>query len=761
MSKRETNMRKNLFKSVLLIVAPFMLLTSCNNKKEEPIVNKDESTIIKNAKNTDEYLKKQDYKSIAYAYIYNIKEGLKSYESETSGSVRAKVMFFNYDIKYHTVTHKFNNVFYSKDDSKSTFMNIQNEFYMAGNDKIVVSKDLKKYNVYTVTDYMKTSYTPKQYTIMGYVFNDQSIIKTEVVTDKGENVSIKYTLDNELATNWVKVDLKNNGGLSSYPTFKNIEITLEMKRDFTPVSYSIDATYDASKPVIGTGEVKQEGKCEFRKVNETITIPNEAFLAEKLGTTPSEIVIDKDEEIKDELFNAIKKLDYQHGVNVNGAITLDLFGNKLALTLDANASFDVSKLKEESIYDALNLYLKAEGDENFNSLISLVKMIAQDKLGEYAGLLDSFKSIEVIYDGNGQLFLVPTNQDGKHPLIGKVKLTDIVDVVLSNVNIYGLVTNTAGSDFATLEKKDAVDKDNYKVAVILNEDVNTSIRNGLDKVFENPDYALLKTLLKYKDFDSIKMEVTVKNGMINAFDASFNYLKEGDDETPDTVTTLITAHFEAKNQTFDFAKQIENADSLYSDYQAILELKGRLNELIKNVYVSKTYLANLDDAYAEYTALSDIQKGFIGNNIEAAVEGAKKSVNDILLFLDAYKKYDLNNINNEQILELLKAYRLNSLNNVLLSNEMGADNYNALINIAAKVDYTSFDNCIAKFVGEDETAWGLTEAEIRGIKLLFDIAKYDSSVKTTMTMNLFLNGCTLTIDVIEAKINALYNALNN
>ena len=80
----------------------------------------------------------------------------------------------------------------------------------------------------------------------------------------------------------VKVDMKVNGGLSDYPTYKNIELTLVMKKDFTPISYVIDSVYDASRPVLGTSTVTQHGECIFSKVNQPVEIPNEASLIEKL-----------------------------------------------------------------------------------------------------------------------------------------------------------------------------------------------------------------------------------------------------------------------------------------------------------------------------------------------------------------------------------------------------------------------------------------------------------------------------------------------
>ena len=178
-------MKKNLIKTVLL-VALSVGLFSCTGKKEPPITDKEESTVIKNVKDTSAYLKKKDYKSIAYAFIYNIKEGLQSYESSTTGTVKAKVAVFDYNIKYETVTHKKGNAFYSKDHSKSTFTTLDNEFYQIDRNKIVVSRDLKKYQVFTVEDYNQVSYAMNQYLIMGYVFNDESIINTELVSDKGE-----------------------------------------------------------------------------------------------------------------------------------------------------------------------------------------------------------------------------------------------------------------------------------------------------------------------------------------------------------------------------------------------------------------------------------------------------------------------------------------------------------------------------------------------------------------------------------------------
>ena len=759
-------MNKKIVKSLLLFLLPFSLI-GCNKKKEEPIVDKQESTVIKDATSVDEYLKKKDYKSIAYAFIYHIKESIQSYESETNGNVKAKVAFINYDIKYNSITYKSGNTFYSKDDSKSTLMTIKNEFYMVDKEKILVSKDLKKYNVYTMEDYHKISYTPNQYTVMGYVFTDESITKTELISDKDDNVSIKYTLDNELATHLVKVDLKNSGGLSSYPTFHNIEITLSMKRDFTPISYSIDSIYDASKAVIGTARTTQHGECLFRKVNEKITVPNETFLAEQLGAKLSEIIInDQEQGVKDELMTALKNLDFEHGVNVSGdlKLSLDLLGDlPLVLSIDSNILFDTNRLTDDKIYQIFDFYAKLEGDEQFNTLISLVKTFAGDQLGEYADLLADFKSVEIVYDEAGSLFLVPVNEDNVITTILKVKLTDILDVVLQQVNLYNLV-NGSNQDFATFTKIEGKDENNYEVEITLNDDINKQIEDGLNLILENPDYALLKTMLGYQRFDAIKAKVGVKDGMVNTLDASLTYIKGSDDGGEASyIKTLLSLHLDAINQEYDFESKIEMAQELYSVYLSVQELKARMEELDKNVYVSQGYLDNVNQALEEYSALSDQQKDFVGRHLEERLLADRRDVNNILIFLKVFYRYDLTNLNNEAVLALSKAFNENPLNQTLLRKEISEQELNILNNLSDAVDYSALDNALDRIIASDnEFTWGLSNQEIKDIKLLVDIATYNSSAYNSIWVKFMLKGqFTFDFDVFASKINNLYNNLPN
>ena len=754
------NIKKNLIALSILSISLPLCLSGCN-KKVEPITDKTESTIIKDAKNTDEYLKKKDYKSVAYAYIYNIKSGLRSYESKTTGTVKAKVLFIDYNITYDSVTNKNGNTFYYNDNSVSTLLTLKNEFYMVDKDKILISRDLKKYNVYTLEDYHKISYSPDQYCIMGYVFNEQSIINSEVISDKEDVITIKYTLDNELSTNLVKQDLKNNGGLSDYPKYESINITLSMKRDFTPISYVIDAVYEASKPLIGAARTTQHGECTFSKINENVIIPNESFLISQLGASPQQIIDnDKERNVKDQLIDAVKNLDFKNGVNANGKVTLDVISSiPLELNIDANLTFDISRLSTDKIYQLLNLYAKLEGNSDFNSVISIVKTFAGDKLGKYEDLLKDFQSLEITYDGDGGIYLIPHNKDNVSTMALKIKAVDILDLLLKSVNVYSLV-NGANSDLLTFNRIDGKDENTYQVEILLNEETVNTIKEKINTFLEDPNYALVKQLLNYKDFKTIDIKVSVENSVIKSLDAAFKYIAgaEGEEET---IKTLISLHLDFANKVIDYAPHMEEAKQIYEAYEATLPLKTRLEYLAANNYLSRQYLEDLEKAYQEYLALSEQQKHFIDENTVYVIDKSIKDIKAVYAFIKDLEAYDLNNLNNQVILALAKLYRSAQVNTSYLKEAIGENKYNIITNLESKVDYSVLDNAMSKIVGSDEKSWNLTVEEIKGIKLLLDIGQYESSVNTSIMMKLFMSGNYMDTNTFATKINNLYNEISN
>ncbi|MDY6392403.1 MAG: hypothetical protein SPL80_06160, partial [Bacilli bacterium] len=113
----------------------------------------------------------------------------------------------------------------------------------------------------------------------------------------------------------------------------------------------------------------------------------------------------------------------------------------------------------------------------------------------------------------------------------------------------------------------------------------------------------------------------------------------------------------------------------------------------------------------------------------------------------------------EDLLVLIKAYKDNVLDPSALKVEIGEEAYSKVCDLSSLIDYSLLTSALPKIQGDDETAWGFTEAEICGIKLLFDLSAIDDSVTNYIMIQLLLNGAP-DIDTFKTKVMNLYNALN-
>ena len=372
-------------------------------------------------------------------------------------------------------------------------------------------------------------------------------------------------------------------------------------------------------------------------------------------------------------------------------------------------------------------------------------------------MLDEFKSLDIVYDGKGNIYLIPNNQNDVTNTVLKIKLTDILDGILQKINLYNLISNS-NNDLVTFKKTNIKDDKNFTIELSLNEETITNLKKSINTFLEGEYGALLKVMLGYEDFDSLNISATIKDGLLSGFDASLKYLKTAQEENQQpTVTTLISAHLSLENKEFNYQEKITKAEEIYSTYQSILDLKSRMEALAENIYVSEGCLRKINEVLTEYEALSQQQKDFISTTVVETLQRAKENLPVVLQFIAQLNKYDLDHLDNQTILELATLYTKGNINRDLLKSEIGDETYNKLTSMDDKVDYTTFDNCISKFTSEDETTWGLTTEEIKDIKLLFDIAKIYPGVKTTMMLKLLMAGNTLSIDDLETKINNLAN----
>lgn len=752
-------MRKHLFNIILILSLITLLIScSCSCKKDnvDPITNTSESTVIKTDKSIDTYLKDSDYKSIAYAYIYNLKSGLNSYESKTSGLLTAKVLMINYNIDYSSTLIKKNNTFFVKDKSVSSLTNVDSEYYMNSKDKILYSENLKDYNVYNMSDFHKIDYTPDQYTVMGYVFNDNSILKAEIVKNEDNDISIKYTLDTEEATNLSKIGMKNTGGLSDYPKFQIIEMTLNMDKNMMPKGYSIHAIYSASKPILGTTIVTQNASCILSKINEEVVIPNETFYIDKIGGEAIDINTEIESDVKAELLDSLKNIDFGNGSNINGnfIINMENAGIDLNLSINTSTIFDVSKLESDNLYSVLSFYAKLEGNDSMNALMGLVKSFAGEALGEYANLLDDFYGVEIFLAGDGVFYIAAYNENKTYYTVLSVKLVDVLDTIIQKVNVYNLINNS-GNDLVEFEKTELDKESDFDVNVILHEDTVNSLKEAIENLFENDTTGMLKSLLGYEEFDSIPALIKVRDNKITELNIKFNYIYKQDEET--SLKTLMELTLNPAELSYNF-ENVGDGAHLFEVYSSTSDIKQKLDWYVNHIYLSNEYITEAQAVVEEYNNLSEEAKVFVSEYKVDSINYNIQSVRTTKEFLKVYYQFDMEHLTNDSIYEILIEKAKLTGSPSLLMNELGEAAYNELSNINNKIDYSVADMAIFKITSTDETTWGLTNDEIAAFNTLFKLNELDSSVSFHIFFQLLMTGSPVSsYDDLYAKVQNLTN----
>ena len=398
-------------------------------------------------------------------------------------------------------------------------------------------------------------------------------------------------------------------------------------------------------------------------------------------------------------------------------------------------------------------------------------MIAGESFGPISSVLEDFRSLEVIYDGDGSLYFIPANADEEITRIEKVKLTDMVDLILKNADVstlISLIQSGQQADMFTYTKKEGTLKGDYTVELELTEESKADIKAKLDELFEDSTYSIIKSLISYEDFDNIKFTFTVKGDKLSKIDGSVTYLKDVLLSRNEALLTLAELHLNITEKAYDHQADLEDANALYETYLQAMSVKEELEALFAKPHASRGYIFDLLDAYGRYLNLSEQGKIFAGKNMQERLENAIAKSANACSFLDKFREIDITEVDNEVILEIAKIYYARDLDSALLRKEMSEEEYTLVTDLGSHIDYDILDVVIhydildvviPKINGDDETAWGLTEQEIRDVKVIIDLGEYISSVDSTIMLKLLLNGQAMDTATFKAKINSLYDNL--
>ncbi len=704
--------------TIIAVVSAFIAV-SCAGQTEEPLTLDGESTVLETNKSVSDL--KENPNSVVYAYINNLTNKVKSYHSETNGYLNAQILFINYRVDFSSSLDRSGEYHYAKEDSHSTFVNVETEsFYRK--DKVAFTENMKDYKVYSMEDYKKVYYTPYQALITGYLFSDESILASSLVSEENGEYTFKYLLDNDKATPFVKGYMKETGSLVNYPTFNKIEMQITMKNDFTPVKIVVDAVYLAAKPIIGSGTCTQHVETLFNKVNEEVEVKNLEFYTSLLGQEAETMEINEEGDIKNDLLHSLDKLSWSEGVDVKGAIYSEIMssstdGGRINLNLDLSILADLNKLKDEDIFNFAKVKVNAEGDEWFSSITSIIMAIAGDKIGIDSKLFSAFRGLNFYYTGDANLYTVFYNSDKENYDLATTDIGNLLTFVLKRINIYNILTGD--KEYVTFEKQE-ISADEYKVKLILEKERKKALVDTIQEFLDQQ--SMLSRILQYKSFDDLFIELTVRQEKISELHAYLSYINNNGNSV-----RLIGVDLTANKSEYDFEKTEEVFVQVDYKKQAD-EFTSKIKFYIDNIMFGETFNNRVDGILSEYENLPKEVKAYIReDDVDSFKELKNHSLNAIAI-KEGIKK--VNDLNYGEIYGLLERYKdLQYKYKDALAEYLGND-----VEVIEKIDeYINYDDFKQAYESVPDTSksvseWGWSEEQMKDFKALFQIASNNQKV---------------------------------
>lgn len=265
------------YKLISVLCLPF-LLTCCGNSNNNPPEPKwdDRGTTepVVPTKTVSE-LSESEYKNVPLYYLSKLST-YKSYKAVTKGSTVAQVLFIKVTQSIDVTTIKGEDYSYMKNESHSSQIDTSHEAWYHQDKAVYKDNGEESYHLITMTDYLtKYGTEPFEIAVEGYRIDDKSI-KAVTKLESETNYKFKVEFNVEEASKYVKVQMKQFGGLDEYPSIASVEMTITLQNDFTPLSLELTSYYSAKK--IASTDCTQNYTVTYSDYNQTIEIPglNEA-----------------------------------------------------------------------------------------------------------------------------------------------------------------------------------------------------------------------------------------------------------------------------------------------------------------------------------------------------------------------------------------------------------------------------------------------------------------------------------------------------
>ena len=461
-----------------------LAFAACKANQPEPPSEGGDSTV----QETDKAPSELSANEVAFAYIGK-QAKLESYETNTTGATKAKVLFINYNQNISDKGYKYYDEYYKLNVSSSTFANVHHEVFaksVEGTPKVAYRNDDNGELSVALRDSYKQVYgvSPDDISLGGYIINNNTLKSAERLEgDSRYNLKEEYKGDlqyhfeiscSDEATAYTKLQMIQFGGLAATPEFSEIHMYLTISEDWTPRELITHSVYSTEKSGIGKFTCTQDITTTFSNVNafETNPIPGSDVFNDAIGWKPSEVKPDEEvstptsdvanalmEVAKDVVpfADRIKNTGMHFGVDFaipvfeTPIIDINLGITKIQMDMiDGPVSGEIYvKYNEEDVQsgnylNAVNFSISADlsGITQGNTIVGAILMPMLPTIVSSATPdldpsvmsividLSDVSSIDVYYTGTGCLYITFTNNDGYIYKIITITIQDLLPLVL-------------------------------------------------------------------------------------------------------------------------------------------------------------------------------------------------------------------------------------------------------------------------------------------------------------------------------------------
>lgn len=261
---------------ILLVVLSCCVMFSCETAPDNTILPDVPPDTIPDEDNpTDNIDVNPDEcapKEALYATLSTMNKSI-GFRSECTGKTTAK-KGISYDQDFIGCTVKNGNSFYNESYSTSLFVKVRHESFSQG-DKICYRKNRGDIEVNSREDYVEIYGITPDKLLCGYLLNDQTIVSAEFVGEENGLYTFRYALSKDLAHALLVKQMKQFGGLNSYPVFtQDTVITLTITKNYVPVSLTTLSNYNINVAILGEMNCNESMTVNFVEFNVNSVIPD-------------------------------------------------------------------------------------------------------------------------------------------------------------------------------------------------------------------------------------------------------------------------------------------------------------------------------------------------------------------------------------------------------------------------------------------------------------------------------------------------------